>query len=245
MIAIVAFFAGVLTVLAPCVLPLLPIIIGGNASASSKETKRDTLRRTFLIVASLAVSVFVFSLLLKGTTTLIGVPDAFWRWISGGIVILLGIHFLYPNLWLNLMLKTGLGLKSQQVLAGTNRSAKPTSSILTGAALGPVFTSCSPAYALILAVVLPSSWVLGSLYLLAYVAGMSLTIGLVAYYGARLTRKMGWAMNEHGVFAKVIGVVFIVVGVFVLTGGDKALQAWLLENGAYDGASGLENLIKL
>ena len=36
-----AFIAGVLTVLAPCVLPLLPIIIGGSVSGDTKDRRRD------------------------------------------------------------------------------------------------------------------------------------------------------------------------------------------------------------
>ncbi len=41
-----AFIAGVLTVLAPCVLPLLPVIIGGSISGDTKDR-----RRPFLIAA--------------------------------------------------------------------------------------------------------------------------------------------------------------------------------------------------
>ena len=46
-----AFIAGALTVLAPCVLPLLPIIIGGSVSGDTTDR-----RRPFIITGSLAVS---------------------------------------------------------------------------------------------------------------------------------------------------------------------------------------------
>ena len=236
---LISFIAGLLTVLAPCVLPILPIIIGGSIAHAVPDRRHST-ERILLIIGSLAVSVIVFSLLLKATTTLLGVPQAVWQYIAGGIVILIGINFLFPTLWLTLSGWAKLGIRSNATLAKANTRSGTIGAILTGAALGPVFSSCSPTYALILAAVLPSSFALGLLYLIAYVAGMSLLLFLVAYFGASLTRKLGWALDEHGTFHRVLGILFIIVGLSVIIGFDKSVQSWLLERGVYDGTSGLE-----
>lgn len=238
---LVSFLAGVLTVLAPCVLPLLPIIIGGNA-ASKDDTRASLLKRALVITASLAVSVVIFSLLLKATTALLGVPQQFWQLLSGVIVVLIGINFLFPALWLRATLASGLSSKSNQTLFKESSRRGHGGAILTGAALGPVFTSCSPTYALILAVVLPASFASGMVYLVAYAVGMSAMLLLVSYFGARLTKRLGWTLDESGLFRRILGSVFILVGIGVIFGWDKALQAWLLEQGFYDGSSGLEEL---
>lgn len=229
-----ALLAGALTVLAPCTLPLLPIIIGG-ASAEDKESRKATMRRALIIVGSLALSVFVFTLLLRATTALLGIPQSVWSTISGVIVIVLGTHFLFPQVWVSLSTRIGWATRGNKRLFSHANKRGTGQAILTGAALGPVFNSCSPTYALILALILPRSFSEGVVALIAYVIGMSILLLVVAYFGSRFTQKLGWTLNEHGVFRRTIGVLFIIVGLVVLFGFDKEIQTWLLDLGAYDG----------
>src|SRR4051812_8480642 len=90
---IIAFLAGILTVLAPCVLPLLPVIVGG--SLSGEKIHRH---KALTVTLSLGVSVIVFTLLLKVSTLFIHIPESLWMWISGGIIILFGLTILFPSL---------------------------------------------------------------------------------------------------------------------------------------------------
>jgi cytochrome c biogenesis protein CcdA len=66
----ISFIAGILTILAPCVLPLLPIIIGGSLEEKS-------IRRPIIITLSLAASIVVFTLILKVSTAFIDIPQDF------------------------------------------------------------------------------------------------------------------------------------------------------------------------
>lgn len=240
---LISFLAGILTTFAPCILPLLPVIIGGGVSKTA--TRSQNLKRGLLIVASLSISVIIFTLLLKATTALLGVPQEVWQIIAGGIVLLLGINYLFPALWQSINMEFGASQRSNTTLYKASANNSKAGTILTGAALGPVFTSCSPTYALIVAAVLPASFFAGMLYLIAYVIGMSLVLLLVIYLGQTLVSKLGWALNEHGVFHKVIGVIFVIVGLAVILGFDKTAQSFLLEKGIYDGTSGFEESFQL
>jgi len=180
---LISFIAGLLTVLAPCILPVIPVIVGSSLADSTKSS-----RRIFVIIASLAVAIVTFTLLLKATTALLGVPQFVWQLISGVVIVVLGLSFLFPRLWETVMLKTGTGLGSQRLLAQTNRSKGMWSAVATGAALGPVFASCSPTYLFIVAAVLPIDFWIGFFYLLAYTAG--LVIILLAVSLAR--QKINW-----------------------------------------------------
>ena len=111
--------AGVLTTLAPCVLPLLPVIIGGSLGVPNSESRR----RAYLITASLGVSVFIFTLLLKASTSLIGISTTTWQWISGTILIILGLISIFPRIWDFASMKLSLQSRSNQRLAGA-RSQK-------------------------------------------------------------------------------------------------------------------------
>jgi cytochrome c-type biogenesis protein len=241
MLLLVSLLAGALTILAPCILPLLPIIIGGSLAGDHKVAWR----RTLVIIASLSISVIVFTLLLRASTALLGVPQETWQIISGGIVILLGLNFIFPHIWTMFVARFGLQQKTDDRLGVATRKDGTLGAILTGAALGPVFTSCSPTYFLILATILPASFALGFIYLTAYVIGMAIMLLLVAYFGRTIIRRLGWTTDENGWFRRTLGILFLIVGIGIIFGWDKDIQAWLLSLGVYDGTTGLEDFIKL
>lgn len=236
---IISFVAGVLTILAPCVLPLIPVIIGG-----SLERAGQSWRRPLIITLSLAVSIVLFTLLLKASTLLLGIPTAVWQVISGVIVLLFGVSMLAPKLWEEFMIRSRLQARSSQLLGATTPRKSVAGDILLGAALGPVFSSCSPTFALILAAVLPVSIGTGVLYLIAYAVGLSLALLLAVLVGQSAISKLGWALNPQGVFVRTVGVIFVIIGVVLLFGLDKVAQTWILDQGWYDPISHLEEALR-
>lgn len=243
---LLAFAAGVLTVAAPCVLPLLPVIVGGSIARTSTDdavAKREW-ARPIVIAASLAVSIVAFTLLLKATTTLLGVPQLVWQLIAGGIVVLFGITMLWPGLWERVMTATGLQARANRAVDASFGRRAVGGDILLGAALGPSFSSCSPTYALILAAVLPVSFAEGVLAISVYAAGLAATLLLVAIVGQTVVRSLGWLANPNGWFRRAVGTVMIVVGLAVILGFDKSVQAFVLEQGWYDPIAGLEEWLR-
>jgi cytochrome c-type biogenesis protein len=237
----VATAAGVLTVAAPCMLPLLPVVVGGAIVRDGDE--RRARWRPYVIAASLAASVVAFTLLLKATTALLGIPPPVWQAVSGGIVILLGLDLLFPRLWDQLSIAMGWQARSGAALDRSVRRQSLAGDILTGAALGPVFSSCSPTYALIVAAVLPVSFAEGVGYIVAYAIGLAGMLLLIALLGGRLVRRLGWLANPDGWFRRTVGVVFVAVGLAVVTGLDKQLQTWILDAGLYDPIARFEEVI--
>ncbi|HSO05539.1 MAG TPA: hypothetical protein VLQ92_13720, partial [Candidatus Limnocylindrales bacterium] len=216
-----ALIAGVLTTLAPCVLPLLPIIVGGSMAGALAEERaaagsiripdgsgtsdpdrsgirprrsgsigeagdggittqeavrtRSAVSRALVITISLGLSILVFTLALKATTALIGIPPQAWQWVSGGVLIALGIVGAFPALWEQLSARLGLQSRSAQKLGAARRRDVLSGEILTGAALGPVFTSCSPLYGYVIVTVLPAEPVRGLVLLAVYIVGLCAT----------------------------------------------------------------------
>ncbi|RRD60465.1 redoxin domain-containing protein [Leucobacter sp. OH1287] len=221
---VLSLFAGVISVLAPCVLPFLPVIVGGSLGAQSRY-------RPYLISLGLVVSLLAFTLLLKVSTLAIGVDPRFWSIASGVLVIILGIFMLFPDLWTKISVKFGLGNKSHKLLdRAQNTGGGPVSALLTGAALGPVFSSCSPVYAWVIATVLPAQPVAGFVYISAYCIGMAGMLLAISLLGRKLIAKLGWAANPRGWFQRIVAILFILVGVLVATGVDKKVQAWAVGN---------------
>lgn len=218
--------AGILTTLAPCVLPLLPVIVGGSLDQSSKRSRR----RAYLITASLGASVVLFTLALKASTALIGIPTSVWQWISGFILIVLGLFSAFPSLWDYVSMRLSLQQRSAERLAAARQREGTAGAVLTGAALGPVFTSCSPLYGYVIVTVLPASFGQGIALLIAYVIGLCGTLLAIALIGQRFIGAARWAADPHGWFRRGLGWIFIVVGVAVIAGWDKDLQTWVIEN---------------
>jgi len=222
-----SFLAGVLTILAPCVLPVLPIIIGGSITEHNPW-------RPLIITLSLAGSIVFFTLILKATTAFIAIPDQFWKLFSGGIVLFFAMTLLFPNTWAKMSSKMKLGSSSHQLLQASTQKKGVLGMIFIGMALGPVFASCSPTYFFILGTVLPLNFALGLLNLIVYALGLATVMFLIAYAGQRFMKTLKIAADPKGKVKKVLGVLFLIVGLAIITGMDKKFEAYLLDKGWAD-----------
>jgi cytochrome c biogenesis protein CcdA len=224
---IVSFLAGVLTVLAPCILPLLPVVLGSSASGQSRATP-------YVVVGALALSIILFTYLLKASTALIMVPPEVWSYLSGAILTIFGLVLLFPALWERIPGLARFSAGSNRLVGAGYERKGFWGDALVGAALGPVFSSCSPTYFVILASVLPASFFLGTLYLLAYVAGLGLVLLLIGLLGQQLAGRLSGLADSHGWFKRGIGILFIALGILIASGYEKKLEVAILESGYFD-----------
>ena len=214
---------------------MLPIVLSGSVAAKS-------LAKAGRIIGALAVSVVAFSLLLKASSVLLGVPDDVWRWLSGSILILFGILTFWPQLWDKLSDLLRLKKSSHKLLGVGLSKSGVAGDLLVGASLGPVFTSCSPAYLSILGYIsLQQNWLFGLIYLLTFVAGLCAILFLVAIFGQKFVSKIAALSNPKSWFKRILAVVFVLVGILIFAGWDKDIEIFLLDRGLYDWLIELED----
>jgi peptide methionine sulfoxide reductase msrA/msrB len=223
---IIAILAGVFTVVAPCILPLLPVVIGASEAGEKRISKR-----AITIIASLSVSVIVFTLLLKATTLFISIPQIFWNSFSGVVIILVGLAIAFPSIWTKMPFIQKLSILSNKAVGTGYQKKSYKGDMLIGLALGPVFTTCSPTYLFIIATTLPASFFVGFIYLLGFTFGLALALLLVAYFGQRIINKVSEHMQATGRIKQAFGVLIIIVGFLILTGYDKKIQTLILDSG--------------
>ena len=106
--------------------------------------------------------------------------------------------------------------------------------VLIGVSLGPVFSSCSPTYFLILATVLPKSLAEGILYLFVYTIGFCGTLLLISVAGQKLLAKFDIASDPNGWLKKSIGILFLILGILIMTGFETKLETALTNSGYFD-----------
>lgn len=229
---LISFIAGILTVLAPCVFPMLPIILGGSLGSKS-------LYRPFVVILSLALSIVSFTLLLK--VFFIGVPQSAMKTLSAGIIVFFGITMIFPELWDKISAKLGLGSSSQKALQNSAKKEGILGWILLGASLGPVFSACSPTYFLIVGTVLPQNFFIGLLNLLVYALGLFIILFAITIFGRKITAKMKGLTDSKGYFKKILGIIFILLGLTIYLGYDKVFEAWLLDFKFFETLSSVEN----
>ena len=223
LLLLISFIAGILTILAPCVLPLLPVIIGGSVGATTKERLRP-----YIIAGALAGSIIVFTLLLKVSTLLINLSPNILNDISGGLLVALGFVSMVPETWEKLMVRLNWQAASQRFLGkGEKNKDKYAGPLLIGVALGPIFASCSPTYAFILASVLPHSFASGLVYLVTYSIGLVLALLVLSLAGRRFISRFSWAVDTHSLFRRLIGILFVLIGVAIIGGQEVKVETWV------------------
>lgn len=219
-----SFLAGALTILAPCTVTLLPVMIGGSVTEKNPW-------KPLIVGLSLGVSVFIFTLLLKVGTDVIAINEYALRVASAVIILALGLTMLFPTAWDHIQVKLGL-YKSEKLLEKAKAKGDGFwGAVALGAALGPVFSTCSPTYFYILGTVLPQDFWLGAANLLVYSLGLMLILISIGYGGRAVVQRLKFAANPTGWFRRTLGALLVIVGILFLTGWDKVLEAWILDLG--------------
>lgn len=223
---LISVLAGILTVLAPCILPLLPIIIG-----SSQTNGRQISKRSIVIIGSLSASVIVFTVLLKASTLFIDIPQSFWNIFSGTVIVLVGLAIVFPSLWSRIPFVQSIHTLGNTALGVGFQKKNYFGDALIGLALGPVFTTCSPTYLFIIATILPAGFLVGFIYLLGFTIGLVISLLLISFFGGQLVQKITSHMGTANLVKQIFAVLIILVGISIITGYDKKLQTAILDSG--------------
>lgn len=234
---IVSFLAWVLTILAPCVLPLLPIILWSSIEDSKNKS------RPYIIIVSLSLSIILFTLLLKASTIFIWVDPIYWKLFSWIILILFWVITIFPKLWMTISTKLSFWDKSSQNLNTSSKKKGILWTILVWFSLWPVFSSCSPTYAIILAVILPVSFITWLLNLFAYVLWLASVLLLISILWQKFISKMKWASSEKGLFKKILWVLFLLVWIAIISWYDKIIEAKIISSWYFENVLNIEQSI--
>src|SRR5438067_4330679 len=177
-----AFVAGVITAISPCVFPVLPIVLASGVGGSR--------RRPYAIIAGLATCFFVSILFASWILDALGLPKDLLRNISIGLLFLFAATLLVPQ----------IGLLVEKPLA--RMSQRPSSDLgggfLLGCALGFVFAPCAgPALAFVTSSAAARDFGAKTIFVaLAYTVGASAVMLGIALGGKRLSTRVRAKMQE-------------------------------------------------
>lgn len=216
---VLALLAGVVTIAAPCTLPVLPILLGASVGQTGKL-------RPAMIAAGFVVSFSATALLLSAITRIFDFDPNVLR--TGAAVLLLGFGLLMiwpaPFEWLSIRLG---GL----INAGSATTTRPGAlgGFVLGTTLGLVWTPCAgPVLGSILTIVATSkdtAW--ASLLLVVYAMGAAIPMLAIAYGGQAVTTRVRSIARISPRLQQGFGVVVIGFAVASYFQYDTLIVSWL------------------
>jgi cytochrome c biogenesis protein CcdA len=217
---VLALLAGVVTVAAPCTLPMLPILLGASVGQSGKL-------RPAMIALGFVISFSATALLVSAITRVFDFDPNSLR--TGAAVLLVGFGLLMispaPFEWLSIRLG---GITGGAAASAASRGGNLGGFVL-GTTLGLVWTPCAgPVLGSILTVVATSkdtAW--ASMLLVVYAIGAAIPMLAIAYGGQAVTTRVRSIARISPRLQQGFGVVVIGFAVASYFQYDTEIVAWL------------------
>jgi cytochrome c-type biogenesis protein len=219
----VGFLAGAASILSPCVLPILPILI---ASALSKHRLG-----TAALALGLALSFAIVGTFIATLGASIGLGAQTLRQVAAVLMVVFGLVMLSPRLQLAFgRISSRIGSSGQQAL-GSIKGEGLASQFAIGLLLGLVWSPCVGPTLGAASTLAAQGKNLGQIALLMLLFGLGAGLPLLLLGGlshATMMRIRG-SLSSIGHAAKsAMGGLFVVFGVLILSGFDRKLETMLL-----------------
>jgi cytochrome c biogenesis protein CcdA len=219
-----AFLAGVLSVLSPCVLPLLPIVLG---TAQSEHRLGPV-----ALASGLAVSFTVIGLFVATIGFAIGLDTDVFRAISALLLITVGVVLLVPRLQQQVAVAAGpVGTWVDDRVGGFSATSL-WGQFGLGVLLGAVWVPCVGPTLGAASILAAKGEDLGqvALTMLAFGVGAALPLMVLGFVSREAMMRWRGRLMEAGKGGKMLlGVLLVAVGLLVATGADKKVEAFLFE----------------
>lgn len=235
---LLAFAAGLLSFLSPCVLPLIPSyfsILGGVGIGGKNQTQTSASSRPVLLQTATAFvlgfsAVFItLGILVSATFSLMGGITKYINWAAGIIVIILGINIIFD--FLSFMNYEKRPFFQKQMKSGGGFMRLP-AAFIAGAAFGAGWTPCiGPVLTAILFMAGQSGKTgVAVWYLAVYSAGLALPFLLVALFFDSFLKNASKLRAHLPMIRRVSGILLIIIGIMILTGRYSALNMLIQKN---------------
>ena len=219
-----AFAAGLLSILSPCVLPLVPIVLGAAVAAHPLGA--------VALAAGLAMSFTGLGLLLALAGFGLGIDAGSFRLVAAAIMIVLGAILLVPSWQAQLAAAGGPVSSWADRRFGGFASSGLAGQFAIGLLLGAVWSPCVGPTLGAASLLASQGRDLPQVALTMAVFGIGAALPLVALgllSRATLMRVRSRLMSAGKLGKGLLGAAFIVIGVAIVSGADKRVEAALVD----------------
>ncbi|EDZ98469.1 cytochrome c biogenesis protein transmembrane region [Burkholderia sp. H160] len=219
-----ALLAGLLTIASPCVLPVMPILLGTSVEQPSRT-------RPLFIIAGFILTFASFALLLGAVSSTVHVAQQVLRNTGIALLALSGLLRIWPRPydWLVAQLQGPLDRIGAVIAPGTQPGSGNAGGFVLGMSLGAVWTPCAgPVLASILVLVVKAQdlgW--SALLLTLYAIGAAIPMLAIIYGGHYVTRHVRVVARHAERLQQVFGVLVMLTALAIYLQYDVLLYARL------------------
>jgi cytochrome c-type biogenesis protein len=230
-----ALFAGLLSFISPCILPMVPFYLSYLAGSGLHETASGTpvaaSVRTRAVLGSLffAAGIVTVFVLLGASASMLGQAVRQWfgllRWVAAAIIIVMGLHFLG-------VVRIPLLYRQLRSEPGNVRKLSLGGAYVVGLAFAFGWTPCvGPVLAAILFTAAGTETAArGAFLLLVYGIGMTLPFIIAAMFVGPFLRFMARFRRHLGAVEKVMGLFLVLFGVLIATNSLNRIGQWMIDH---------------
>lgn len=218
-----AFLSGLVTIAAPCIWPLLPIILSSSALGTGHK-------RPLGITIGILVSFGILTLTISYLVSIFRFDPNILRYIAVAVLLFLGLTMIIPPLarivegWVS-------GFSGRFGMLGRTTSTGFAGGFITGLALGVVWTPCAGPILAAIATLAATRTINFEIVLvtIVYLIGVGIPLFFFAWGGQRIISKTRVFNKYTGIVQKIFGIIIILTALLIATNYDKILQAKLLD----------------
>ncbi|NCN06650.1 MAG: cytochrome c biogenesis protein DipZ [Candidatus Pacebacteria bacterium] len=215
-----AVLAGVVTILSPCILPILPILLSSTADKSGK-------RRPIGIVLGFVTSFTFFTLFLSSLVIAIGIGADVLRMSSVVVLGLFGLSLVvHPIQEAFERIATRL---TARLPASSTRGGLG-GGLLVGLSLGILWTPCvGPILAAVISLALVGTVTAQAFIItLAYAFGTAVPMFIILQAGSAARQKIPWLVQNAAAIQQSFGVVMLATAIAIFFNLDRRFQTFVL-----------------
>ena len=215
-----AFLAGIITVLSPCVLPILPILLAAGAGQGKY--------RPLGIILGVVISFTFFTLSLAAIIRATGLSANGLRYTAIGLIVCFGLMMIFPRLglWFEQFTARIASLGNKIQTASTTTGTGFWSGFILGIALGLIWTPCAgPILATVTTLVALNAITFTTVLItLAYSLGSALPMFAIVYGSSTLAQSITGISVYSNAIRTIFGLLMLLSAAAIALHADVVLQ---------------------
>lgn len=218
-----AFLAGMVTIAAPCTLPLLPVLLGTSLG------KKNPLRPIFIVLGFVVVFTLA-ALILSLLAQYVGFSANIVRNIGIFILAIFGILLIWSKPFELIAVKLTPLVAKVSKKAGLGHNGNFSAFVL-GMTLGLVWTPCAgPVLASILTLIaLQKDLVAATILLMAYSLGVGVPMLIIAFGGQYVGHKVRIIAKYSRLLERIFGAIIILLAVALYFNYDTKIYSLIFQ----------------